>query len=99
MQFAFATATRILFGEGMVREAAPAARAMGRRALVVTGASRGRASALIAELDAVPFGVAGEPSLASIRLGAAAARPREHPLGRGRGSRGALRGCSGDGRR
>jgi len=74
MQFAFATATRILFGEGMVREAAPAARAMGRRALVVTGASRGRASALIAELDAVPFGVAGEPSLASIRLGAAAAR-------------------------
>ena len=38
MPFEFATAARILFGEGKVREAPAAAAAMGRRALVVTGA-------------------------------------------------------------
>jgi len=74
MQFAFATATRILFGEGMLREAAPAARGTGRRALVVTGASPERAAPLAGELDAVPFAVAGEPSVARIREGAAMAR-------------------------
>ena len=39
MPFEFATAARIVFGEGAVREVAPAAAAMGRRALVVTGAN------------------------------------------------------------
>ncbi|MDR3700572.1 MAG: iron-containing alcohol dehydrogenase [Candidatus Sulfopaludibacter sp.] len=70
MQFAFATATRILFGEGKLAEAAPAARAMGRRALVVTGASPRHTIAV----DAVPFAVVGEPSLARIREGTALAR-------------------------
>ncbi len=70
MQFAFATATRILFGEGMLAEAAPAARAMGRRALVVTGASQRHSIAM----DAVPFAVPGEPSLARVREGTALAR-------------------------
>ena len=70
MQFAFATATRILFGEGKLAEAAPAARAMGRRALVITGASQRHTIAV----DAVPFAVAGEPSLARVREGAALAR-------------------------
>ena len=40
MPFEFAAAARIVFGEGAVREVAPAAAAMGRRALVVTGARR-----------------------------------------------------------
>ena len=44
MRFEFATATRILFGEGSVRDAAPAASAMGRRVLLVTGASADRKS-------------------------------------------------------
>ena len=70
MQFAFATATRILFGEGMLAEAAPAARAMGRRALVVTGASQRYTIAM----DTVPFAVPGEPSLARVREGTALAR-------------------------
>jgi alcohol dehydrogenase class IV len=74
MQFAFATATRILFGEGAAKEAAPAARTMGRRALVVTGASQDRAAALIAALDAVPFSISGEPTIASIRQGIDRAR-------------------------
>ena len=39
MRFEFATAARILFGAGTVREVAPAAREMGRRALLVTGRS------------------------------------------------------------
>ncbi len=37
MTFEFATATRILFGTGVVREVAPAAKELGSRALVVSG--------------------------------------------------------------
>ena len=41
MRFEFATATRILFGNGTVKEVARAAKEMGQRALVVTGSSPG----------------------------------------------------------
>jgi alcohol dehydrogenase class IV len=79
MRFEFATATRILFGPGMVREVPAAAAAMGTRALVVTGASPDRAAPIIASLKAcafpcVPFSVAGEPSVALVRSGAEYAR-------------------------
>ncbi len=74
MQFVFATATRIVFGEGAVREAGAAARAMGRRALIVTGASGERARGLIAELQGESFAVAGEPSVERVREGVASAR-------------------------
>jgi alcohol dehydrogenase class IV len=79
MRFEFATATRILFGEGMAREVAPAAAAMGRRALLVTGVSRERAAPLAALLEAggvacAPFTVPGEPTVEMIRAGAAYAR-------------------------
>jgi hypothetical protein len=37
MRFEFATATRILFGPGVVREVAPAAKGLGGRALLVIG--------------------------------------------------------------
>ena len=56
--FEFATATRILFGAGVVREAPAAARSMGLRPLLVTGASGKRGL----ELDGVSFPVAGEPT-------------------------------------
>jgi alcohol dehydrogenase YqhD (iron-dependent ADH family) len=36
MRFEFATATRIFFGAGTLREVGPVAAGMGRRALVVT---------------------------------------------------------------
>jgi len=77
--FEFATANRILFGEGMVREAPAAAASMGRRALVVTGASPDRAAPLIASLKAsaltcILFAAPGEPTIGLVRTGAEYAR-------------------------
>ena len=69
MRFEFATAARIVFGEGAVREVASAAREMGRRALVVTGRS-----ARAAPVDGVAFAVEGEPTIELVRRGVAAAR-------------------------
>jgi len=79
MSFEFSTASRIVFGRGSVREVAPAARAMGRRALLVTGSKPRRAAPLVAELHAAgvgctPFAVDGEPTLDTVRLGVSAAR-------------------------
>jgi alcohol dehydrogenase class IV len=79
MRFEFATATGIVFGAGTVRQVAPAAEGMGRRALVVTGRSQERAAGLFNDLKAagiacVPFSVDGEPSLDSIRRGVIIAR-------------------------
>lgn len=79
MTFDFATAGRILFGRGRVAEAGPLAAAMGRRALVVTGASGGRAGPLLAALSAGGVAaaickVAGEPSIATVEEGVALGR-------------------------
>jgi alcohol dehydrogenase class IV len=79
MGFEFATAARILFGEGVLRQVAPAAAGMGRRALVVTGATPERAAPLARQLEAAglscaPFPVAGEPTVDLIRGGAEYAR-------------------------
>jgi alcohol dehydrogenase class IV len=49
MRFEFATATRILFGNGTVKDIAAAAQEMGRRALIVTGSSAKR-SRLVPDL-------------------------------------------------
>jgi alcohol dehydrogenase class IV len=75
MRFEFATATRILFGPGTLREVAPLAKAMGRRAFVVTGRTTNRATPLLsglsrAGLSCSTFPVAGEPSLALVEDGA-----------------------------
>jgi alcohol dehydrogenase class IV len=79
MRFEFATAARIVFGPGTAGEVAPAAREMGKRALLVTGRGAGRASALIRALTAssvecVPFTATGEPTVDLVRVGARAAR-------------------------
>lgn len=79
MRFEFATAAHIVFGEGAVREVPAAAAAMGRCALVVTGASPERAAPLVAGLEGVgvaswPFPVDGEPTVALIRNGTGQAR-------------------------
>ncbi|MBV9507660.1 MAG: iron-containing alcohol dehydrogenase, partial [Acidobacteriia bacterium] len=74
MQFEFATSARIVFGVGAARDLPKAAAAMGRRALLVTGASLERAAALLAGMDAVSFAVAEEPTLDLIRRGVAFAR-------------------------
>jgi alcohol dehydrogenase class IV len=78
-RFEFATATRTLFGPGVLREVAPAVAGMGRRALVVTGRSTDRAAPLLASLreqgvEATCFGAAGEPTIDSVAAGLARAR-------------------------
>ncbi len=79
MRFEFATAGRILFGEGVLAEIGANARAYGATALVVTGATPARAAPVLAQLDAAgvraaPFAIAGEPSVATVLAGAEAAR-------------------------
>jgi len=72
--FEFATAGRIVFGEGSVREVAAAARQMGSRAMLVTGRSPERAAWLADELDAVGFSIDGEPTVEAAREGAGVAQ-------------------------
>ncbi len=79
MRFDFATAGRILFGEGVLDEVAPAAGRMGSRALLVTGASRERSFPLARALEAgglvaLPLAIAGEPSVEQIRTASEFAR-------------------------
>ena len=74
MRFEFATASRIVFGRGTVKEAGPAARDLGSRVLIVTGRSSERAAALTAALASsglsyVTFSVSGEPTTDMIREG------------------------------
>jgi alcohol dehydrogenase class IV len=64
VRFEFATPARILFGPGTLAEVAPAARAMGSRALLVTG-RRPR----LAGLEGVLFQVPGEPTVDAVREG------------------------------
>ncbi len=77
--FEFATATRILYGRGSVREAPLAASSMGSRVLLVTGAATDRAAPLVSDLraaglDCVPFSTPGEPTVDLIQRGAGFAR-------------------------
>lgn len=79
MRFEFATATRIIFGQGALKEAGPIARDLGQRALLVTGANPQRADPLRAFLaasgvDGVDFPVAGEPKTTDVVSGVALAR-------------------------
>jgi alcohol dehydrogenase class IV len=74
MAFAFATAGQVVFGPGRLGEVGPLARALGRQALVVTGASRRHADRLIALLGAAgvateTFAFGGEPTVATVRQG------------------------------
>src|SRR5438445_12145282 len=78
-RFEFATATRIIFGAGMLREAGPVAKEFGSRGLVVTGRDLERARPLLSSLAAhkvnhVPFSVAEEPTIDLVREGVNRAR-------------------------
>jgi alcohol dehydrogenase class IV len=93
MRFEFATAVKIIFGAGTLRETEAAARAFGRRALVVTGRDATRAGPLLAILQeagvsATVFSVAGEPELSTIEQGTALAKKEscELVIGFGGGS-------------
>ncbi len=79
MNFEFATATRIVFGNGKLRELGSLVSGLGQRALLVTGKDPSRA-ALAGELlkaagvSATFFSVPGEPTMALVEQGMAAAR-------------------------
>lgn len=79
MRFDFTTPPRILFGSGALREAAPAARALGRHAFGVTGREPARPTALLAHLCAeqvavTTFAIPGEPTTDDVIAATAAAR-------------------------
>ena len=74
MRFEFATATRVVFGEGTAATLPELAGAFGSRPLIVTGASRDRAAALVSALSAETFAVPGEPTVDLVREGARRAR-------------------------
>ncbi len=78
MKFEFATAQRIIFGEGTLADIGAVTRTFGARALVVTGANPQRAERLLTLLAAAGvqttiFSVAQEPMVADAVAGVAAA--------------------------
>jgi alcohol dehydrogenase class IV len=85
VKFEFATSARVVFGPGSLPEAGPAAAAVGRRALVVTGKNTDRAEPLLNaladfEVETEFFSVAGEPTVEMVRSAAAKAREAECDL-------------------
>jgi len=79
MGFEFATATRIVFGAGTVREVAPAAKELGRRVLFVSGLPPEQSAPLISQLEAAGitctnFAVVAEPTLELVQQGVERAR-------------------------
>jgi alcohol dehydrogenase class IV len=82
MQFEFATATRIIFGEGSFSKIGSLSAEVGRRAFVATGLDRPRGEAihdilLSAKVDCVLFPVQGEPTVELIYSGIALAQQSE----------------------
>lgn len=68
MQFEFATATRIIFGTGALKEVGNLAAGFGRRALVVIGRNAARAATLFdilseKHISHIRFSVGGEPTV------------------------------------
>lgn len=92
MRFDFATAARIIFAPGAIRDFPKIASEFGTRALLVTGRSTERATPLRDELQRIGidcpfFPVEDEPTLHIIRKGVQAARDRCHfVIGFGGGS-------------
>jgi len=79
MPFEFATATRIVFGPGTVKELIPAGKSFGVRALFVLGRSTQRAAPWIEKLGthgvaASEFHISGEPTVESVLSGLSQAR-------------------------
>jgi alcohol dehydrogenase class IV len=79
MRFEFATATRIIFGPGTLKEVGAIAAKMGSRALVAIGSSPERAQSLLDDLTAqgiepITFIVPGEPTTHLVSEGTQRAR-------------------------
>lgn len=85
MNFEFATATRIIFGNGAAAKLGPVAAGLGKRALVVTGSNQARAATLVqalitAGVSSTLFAVSGEPTTAVARQATAQARSEQCDL-------------------
>lgn len=79
MRFEFATASRIIFGEGAIHEVPALAARVGRRALVITGGSPLRSQKFVNSLQdmgisVTPFIIAKEPTTDIVIEGARTAR-------------------------
>ncbi len=79
MHFEFATATRIIFGPNTVNEVPQAAASLGRRVLLVTGATLERAAPLVQQLrerslEVLTFSIMGEPTTTDVSEGVRRAR-------------------------
>jgi alcohol dehydrogenase class IV len=70
VHFEFATAMRIVFGEGTSATLPDLVRSFGARPLVVAGASSERAAWLVSALSAECLAVPGEPTVDLVRYGA-----------------------------
>ncbi len=95
MRFEFATPTHIIFGPGTIRDVAPLASEMGKRAFVVTGQSPERAGPLLRELNKrrieyATFSVTGEPTTTMAKTGVEQARRAKSDLVIGIGGGSAL---------
>jgi alcohol dehydrogenase class IV len=85
MRFEFATAGRIIFGQGTQEESGSLAGELGKRALVVHGSNAARTKPLLASFDAAHieyscFEVRGEPTVEQIADGVNQARLAESEL-------------------
>jgi alcohol dehydrogenase class IV len=79
MQFEFATATRIVFGDGVISKLPDLVASLGTRCLVVTGADPSRFASAVAALrsrgiEVTTFSTRGEPTVDSARAGVSRAR-------------------------
>jgi alcohol dehydrogenase class IV len=79
MNFEFATATRIIFGAGKLKEIGSLAPEFGKHTLVVTGINPARAERLLtllkeASLSATAFPIPGEPTLLDVQNGVRVAK-------------------------
>jgi alcohol dehydrogenase class IV len=78
-RFEFASAGRIIFGAGSIKELGSAAKNLGHRALIVTGRTARHADSILAQLASAGltgfvFSVAGEPDTQTIEKGVARAK-------------------------
>jgi alcohol dehydrogenase class IV len=83
--FEFATATRIIFGSGRLREIGTLAKQLGKRAIIVTGRDQTRARPLLtvlnpAGVESSLFSVAGEPEVSTVQNGVARAKEANSDL-------------------
>ena len=85
MRFEFATAARIIFGPGTLREVGTLAAGLGSRAFVLTGSSPARIAPLLESLnaqglEATTYAVATEPTVGLVRAGTQQAREAQSNL-------------------